>query len=237
MRDPSEEEEEVAAALLGGARGDDGCPQCGRPYGLFVVEKCYRSICSRCVTEKIASVRQKRPDIPHYGDDHDTLGQVDPDAPYLWLSTLESEALRELRQQQRSPPQATLEIKRNLEADIEEILGNESVVLILNDPSAPVVTISRRAADARNVVPVLFMAGTHPNPQLVYQRSGGLTPIFHSLAGARTERFLVFPYLYNRFDDPSRFRSVLTRICGSLDRWSAMAWTISDCHVEISENG
>lgn len=113
-------------------------------------------------------------------------------------------------------------------------------VFLLQNPAAPIVSISRDARAGERAAPVFF--ATAPDvPALLdfakglYRSTEGRVPLWHSATGAIT--YLVIPALFHSDPNIDRFVSVLSGELEDFARKHEAAWVCEKCAVLITHYG
>ncbi|MDA7633160.1 hypothetical protein N8766_03550 [bacterium] len=141
-------------------------------------------------------------------------------------------------------------VERALDADMDKELPVDSggdepfwLVLALPGTSAPIVALSRDPRAGRTVVPVFFVAVDKPAvltelAKNIPKWSSGKMPLWHEIAGGQTGGFAVFPFLFDRGDDPKMFADVALKL-GNIMVSSSIgcAFYVAGCSVMITRDG
>jgi hypothetical protein len=141
-------------------------------------------------------------------------------------------------------------VKRALDYDIGMELpvgsGEEApswLVLSLRDVASPVVALSRDSRVGRAVVPVFFVAVDRPDvlPDLaetISWWSSGKMPLWHVISGRATCGIAVFPFLFDRGDDPRGFVDVAVDLGNLIASTSfGSAFCVTGCCATITRDG
>ena len=141
-------------------------------------------------------------------------------------------------------------IERALDADMDRELPAEATndkpgwrVLALPGTSAPVVALSRDPRNGKAVVPVFFVAVEKPAvltelAKNITSRSSGKMPLWHVIQGGETGGFAVFPFLFDRDNDPDMFIDLALEL-GNVLVSSALgcAFYVAGCSMMITQDG
>jgi hypothetical protein len=117
-----------------------------------------------------------------------------------------------------------------------------SLIFMLMNPAAPVVTISRDPRMGSIIVPHFFFATQPPDHLLeiasAISKNNPVMPLFHNVEGLLTGSFTIFPFLYDRFPSSLAFVN-RAKECGEILGSSnlACAYEIMDCSLTIGSQG
>jgi hypothetical protein len=136
----------------------------------------------------------------------------------------------------------------NLVSDIHKMfpIGESeqptSLMFMLMNPAAPMVTISRDPRMGSIIVPHFFFTTENPDHLLgiasAISKNNPVMPLFHIVEGSLTGRVAIFPFLYNRFPSSLAFVN-RAKQCGEILVSSDLvcAYDIMDCSLMISSQG
>jgi hypothetical protein len=141
-------------------------------------------------------------------------------------------------------------VERALDADMDKELPVDSegdeplrLVLALPETRAPIVALSRDPRAGRAVIPVFFVAVDKPAAltevaKCISKWSSGNMPLWHVIPGEQTGGFAVFPFLFDRGDDPKMFTDVALQIGNIIVSNSiGCAFYVAGCSVMITRDG
>jgi hypothetical protein len=124
-----------------------------------------------------------------------------------------------------------------LRSDVARTIDGGGLFLALIHPSAPAVHVRKSRDSRKNLVPVLFTAGSLSSGADLHRMSDGMIMLIHNVAASDASTFLLAPFLFNRFGDPRRFCAVLSTALQSTSEHRDITWFIDHLHVTIIEGG
>jgi hypothetical protein len=139
-----------------------------------------------------------------------------------------------------------LELKQRLQAELDARLPRERdadprwSVFALQNPAAPVVTVSRDPRAGAPLTPVFFLTARDENALLdfaksLYRASHEKVRLWHSARGSIA--YVVIPALFHVDPDTKGFVSALTALVEDFAACHAAAWICEDCVVKITHHG
>jgi hypothetical protein len=137
----------------------------------------------------------------------------------------------------------------DLVSDIDEMFPSNregepaSQIFVLQDPRAPIVTISRDPRAGEPIVPHFFFTTEDPDyllqvSSVISRHNPDLMPLTHNAKGSLTGWFTLVPFLYDRNPSSTDFINK-AKECGEALVTTDMpcAYTIMDCSLTIVSQG